>query len=66
MAQSDRCPQEALGRRGDTAADSRLFLTQQTENLAQPGMQKKKFKGAGAWEAQERPQAAKRQIDGWQ
>ena len=42
MAQSGGCPQEALGTGGDTAADCGLGLTQQTEDLAWPGTQKKK------------------------
>ena len=44
MAQSGGCPQEALGTSWDTVADCRLGLTHQTEDLAQPGAQKKKKK----------------------
>ena len=44
MAQSGGGPQEALGTSWDTAADCGLGLTHWTENLAWPGMQKKKKK----------------------
>ena len=42
MAQSDGCPQEALGTGWDTAADCGLCLTHRTEDPAWPGRQKKK------------------------
>ena len=44
MAQSGGCPQKALGTGWDTAVDSGLGLTHQTEDLAWPGTQKKKKK----------------------
>ena len=42
MAQSGGCPQEALGTGWDTAADCGLHLTDQTDDLAWLGIQKKK------------------------
>ena len=42
MAQSNGCPQEALGTGWDTAADCGLHLTHRTEDLAWLGTRKKK------------------------
>ena len=44
MAQSSGCPQEALGTGGDAVPECRLCLTQHTENLAMPGMQRSENK----------------------